>query len=113
MVGGTNETKIRFVREFLKGTTMQIGFYIKNSRNAATCKNIDAEIIQWNSFYYFVHFWAPLLSQRINLENRFTCNGQFPVSHQIFLMNFNPCLHKFHLGWRQAAAQNFSIINSY
>ena len=61
MVGGADKTKIRFVCEFLKSTAMQIGFHVKNSRNATTCKNIDSEVIQWISFYDFVHFGPPFI----------------------------------------------------
>ena len=50
MVGRTDEPKIRFICEFFKGTTLQIGFHVKNSRNATTCKNINSEVIKWISF---------------------------------------------------------------
>jgi len=44
--------------------------------------------------------------QRINFENRITCNSQLPVHHQTFFVNFNPRLHQFHLGSRQATTLN-------
>src|SRR5215207_9514488 len=53
-----------------------------------------------------------LLFQRVNLEDLFAFNCQFPIGIQFFAANFDPCLNKTSLVFGKFSCKQFSVRNA-